>query len=333
MLINGNMVLGSTILYRARNIATITYDLTNCTSSNETATVRANSSYTTTLIASTNFTYCGAQVLMGGQDVTLDCYDISTGTITIQHVTGNIVIKAEALYGFNNASWFAIKNVAQNNFGSTIGWNIGDTKSIIIGQQTYTVRIADMTQGRYTYYNVPTRSTNMVFECVELYATSYPRDSSTNNGNYNNNTLKTTYLETILPNFPSDLQSLLDVIIIKNTYSTNVSSYAYSTSNVKIFLPSGNEVGITYGGNTDLAYSYYTEYGITGRIKKKINSSSASMWWLRDGGWNNGYYDKTQIGTVINVDGSMISTSYTDSVGSSPYNTAKSLAVPLFWAF
>ena len=104
MLINGNMVLGSTLLYRASSMATVTYDLTNCTSSNQQGTIRANSSYTTNLIASTTFTYCGAQVFMGGQDITLDCYDISTGTITINRVTGNIVIKGESIHEFSNAS-------------------------------------------------------------------------------------------------------------------------------------------------------------------------------------------------------------------------------------
>lgn len=104
MLINGNMVLGSTLLTRARTLATITYNLTNCVASTEQATVKANTTFTVTLSALTTFTYCAAQVFMNGVDITLDCYNISTGTITINRVTGNIIINGEALYSFADAS-------------------------------------------------------------------------------------------------------------------------------------------------------------------------------------------------------------------------------------
>ena len=337
MLINGNMVLGSTLLYRASSMATVTYDLTNCTSSNQQGTIRANSSYTTNLIASTTFTYCGAQVFMGGQDITLDCYDISTGTITINRVTGNIIIKGESIHEFSNASWFVIKNVAQNNFASNVGWAIGDTKQIVIGTNSYNVRICDMTQERYEYYSDATRKSNMVFECAELYVTNYARHTSAGTGNYAQNSLNTTYLEQIIPNLPSDLASLLEMVKIRNIYYTGVSSYSTSYSNAKLFPPSCKEIGTSFGGSPDTTYEYYSEYGISAKMKKRVGQTDYQQWWLRDGCWweDTSYKELDgQVGCAIESSGSVFTggSGYAEYYNSS-LSVDKTKGVPLFWAW
>ena len=70
---------------------TITNDLTGVTSDNSVASVEFNSSYTATLTA-TEGNITDIKVTMKGKDITSSCY--SNGVITIDKVTGNIVITA-----------------------------------------------------------------------------------------------------------------------------------------------------------------------------------------------------------------------------------------------
>jgi hypothetical protein len=120
MLVNGNLILGSTLLQRSRKNATITYELTDCTVSNNISTIPVNSNYQTTVVSNLAFAYCGVQVLMGAKDITVDVYDIHTGVINIPSVKNNIIIRGETLTTFANASWYAIKCVAQSNFMSKL---------------------------------------------------------------------------------------------------------------------------------------------------------------------------------------------------------------------
>lgn len=74
---------------------TITNNLTNVTTNNNTGIVVSGSSYTATLAAVSGYTLVTVSVTMGGEDVTATVY--SSGTITIPSVTGNIVITATAI--------------------------------------------------------------------------------------------------------------------------------------------------------------------------------------------------------------------------------------------
>ena len=74
---------------------TITYNLTNVTSSNNTTLIAENSSYTATLSASGNdYEMSACTITMGGTDVTSTV--LSGNDILIQSVAGNIVITATA---------------------------------------------------------------------------------------------------------------------------------------------------------------------------------------------------------------------------------------------
>lgn len=81
----GNMVLDSTVYYN------ITSTLTNCTSSNNTKTIAAGSSYSATLTANSGYTLKSVIVTMGGSPVS-----VSNGVINVSSVTGNIIITAVA---------------------------------------------------------------------------------------------------------------------------------------------------------------------------------------------------------------------------------------------
>lgn len=73
---------------------TITRNLTNCTSSNTSSSVAANSSYSTTITANSGYTLGSITVTMGGTNITSSA--VSGNSISISNVTGNIVISCTA---------------------------------------------------------------------------------------------------------------------------------------------------------------------------------------------------------------------------------------------
>lgn len=75
----------------------ITYNLTNVISSNDAVKVSQGGSYTTTLsYDDTQYVLPLPTITMGGVDVTANYYDSASRTLTINNVTGNIVITAAA---------------------------------------------------------------------------------------------------------------------------------------------------------------------------------------------------------------------------------------------
>lgn len=74
---------------------TITNTLTNCTNNNSNTNIEDGSNYKATLIATTGYVLDTVTVTMGGTDITSATY--SNGIITINDVTGNIIITANAI--------------------------------------------------------------------------------------------------------------------------------------------------------------------------------------------------------------------------------------------
>ena len=72
----------------------ITNNLTNCINSNVSTTIKENGNYLATITANINYKLGNVTVTMGGVDITSTSY--SNGVITINSVTGNIVITANA---------------------------------------------------------------------------------------------------------------------------------------------------------------------------------------------------------------------------------------------
>jgi hypothetical protein len=73
----------------------ITSNLTNVTSSSAVMSIEANQPYSTTLTATVG-TITNVAVTMGGVDITASAYNADTGVITIDAVTGDVVITAVA---------------------------------------------------------------------------------------------------------------------------------------------------------------------------------------------------------------------------------------------
>lgn len=104
----------------------ITYNLTNVTSSNDAVKVSQGGSYTTTLsYDDTQYVLRSVAVTMGGTDVTSTVY--SGGQILIQEVTGAVVITAVAGEPIINAT--ALKNA-----GAALAWYSDDGTTRLANQ-------------------------------------------------------------------------------------------------------------------------------------------------------------------------------------------------------
>lgn len=85
-----------TIVYKSATIYSVSYELTNVTSSNLSTSIAEGNSYETTLSIGSAYMYESVTVTMGEVDITGDVWKESTGKIYIGEVTGNIVITATA---------------------------------------------------------------------------------------------------------------------------------------------------------------------------------------------------------------------------------------------
>lgn len=72
----------------------VTNNITNCVTSNSSTFVLKNSSYTAILTPNIGYTLATVTVTMGDVDITSTVYESTTKTISINNVTGNIVITA-----------------------------------------------------------------------------------------------------------------------------------------------------------------------------------------------------------------------------------------------
>ena len=84
-------VIDRTIIYKVAKKYSVTYNLTDVTSSNNATEAVEGSSFTATLTAKSGYVLDSVTVTMGGQVVT-----VTNGAINIPSVTGNIVITAKA---------------------------------------------------------------------------------------------------------------------------------------------------------------------------------------------------------------------------------------------
>ena len=80
----------------SQTLYSITNSLENVTNSNSLGTIEAGGSYTATLNVDSGYENLQVAVTMGGTDITSTAYNSSTGVISINEVTGNIVITATA---------------------------------------------------------------------------------------------------------------------------------------------------------------------------------------------------------------------------------------------
>ncbi len=91
--VTGNVIITATA---AINTYTVTQTLTHVTSSYDGASVNYGSALSAELTADDTYTIDSVTVTLGGEDITSTAYDSGTGTVSIESVTGNVVITASA---------------------------------------------------------------------------------------------------------------------------------------------------------------------------------------------------------------------------------------------
>ena len=113
---------------------TITNNLTNCTTSNSSAIINENSSYTATITANSGYTLSDVNVTMGGADISSTA--VSDGVITINSVTGNIVITATATTVTSPNLVFQVNSASMNTADNTLTDNIAGISATLTGNPT-----------------------------------------------------------------------------------------------------------------------------------------------------------------------------------------------------
>ena len=192
---------------------------------------------------------------------------------------------------FAEDSWETIADNTSSNV-----YNVGDTKQVLIGNQPYTVRIANKsTPAKCNDSNFSETACGFVVEFVDIVENRQMNSSSTNVGGWEASEMRTYANGDFYNNLPEELRNVItDTKVISGHGST--AGETNFTSTDKIYLLSTHEVWEDVTSNNilktyDTAYNntrqldYYKNLGVTTNshsyaIKKNINGNT-SNWWLR----------------------------------------------------
>lgn len=187
-------------------------------------------------------------------------------------------------FTFATAAWGDISRIAAAGDAQKY-FNVGDEKTVELSTGEVITLVVlgfnhdDLTSGGKAPITIGMKN---------LLATRYRMNSSnTNAGGWNNSEMRTTTMQTLLGQLPSDLQAVIKSVDKKATSGS--ASTAITTSSDKLFLFSEVEIdGTTSSGYASEGEQY--EYWKTvkdgktsaDRIKYLSNGGgSASYWWLR----------------------------------------------------
>ena len=206
-------------------------------------------------------------------------------------------------------------------------YKVGDTKTVLIGNKPYTVRVANKsTPEECSREDFSQTACGFVVEFVDIVESRQMNSTNTNVGGWPATAMRTYANEAFFNNLPSDLQSVIKATKVVSGHGSTVGETNF-TSTDKIYLLSEHEVYEEGTGNQISSYDtawdktrqldYYanlkvTTYSYSGAIKKNINGN-ASVWWLRAA-------SSTGSSSFIYVysDGRWISASATGSRGFAP---------------
>ena len=205
---------------------------------------------------------------------------------------GKVVVNYEAPTpkSFAEDTW---ETIAENT--SSKVYNVGDTKQVLIGNKSYTVRIANKsTPNECNDSNFSQTACGFVVEFVDvLTGWGLMNSTETNVGGWTASEMKTYANVDFLNELPSGLQKvIIDTKVISGHGSTEGEKNFISKD--KIYLLSAHEVyedgTSNQASSKDTAYNntrqldYYAKLGVntsnySGAQKKNIGSGST--WWLR----------------------------------------------------
>lgn len=205
-------------------------------------------------------------------------------------------VELENVGTFEEASWANIRKIVLTGNASRY-WNIGDTKSITSKSgKTYTIRLADLQDGRYEYSD-GSGSSKAVFEFVECYNlnnTIYYRMNSTatNVDGWAASEMRSQTMPTLLADLPDDMVAAMSQVKVLSGIGGGTKT-GTSSSNNTLFIPATIELFDNKEESIGLEesplgqFDYYKENNIdSARSKyvvdeKTMIPSNAKSYWNR----------------------------------------------------
>lgn len=218
-------------------------------------------------------------ITLNGTDlsgITLNGTDLSEVILN-----GTSVWESEAEWntrGLEYNSWKTIQRVIKAGEASS-RFAVGDTKTFVIGNKTYTAEVVRINNGSGTsgphYY--PDKTVDFITK--ELYETKYQYHSEVVTAGdkkftFVSSDIKNTLNEVIYPLLPYGLRNV--IIDKKHAYNGYMAGYSGVEIGItKLWLPSEGEI------HDPVPSSDERKYTISSKIKS-INGGSSSDWWLSD---------------------------------------------------
>ena len=177
---------------------------------------------------------------------------------------------------FADNSWEDIIEACQNN-SVPATWNVGDTKTMTIGGDEYTIAIIGKNHDTYSdgSGNAP-----LTFQLTQMYAGERMNATADNSTGWSGSEMRTTTMSEILAAMPSEVQNAIkavDKLTLKGDKS------GLETTSDKLFLLSETEVtgGSYWNGGYEEGSRYDAFYNdVSTQIMSPLNRDVVS-WWLR----------------------------------------------------
>lgn len=256
-----------------------------------------------------------AVTFTGGTDNVTCSYTAANKTITLKSVKETSVavdVTVHLAAGDNYSEATCVMHVSVKTYSSTLEnntwaqiaaaaaegkaeslWQLGDTKAVQIGSDTYHAQIIgfdhDDLYTADTSYNKGTNKAGITFQLQEVYTTSSRMDETDSNAcSWRDSEMRTTTLKGLLGKMPADIKN--NMRKIKKQTATSGTNTALIATEDQLFLLSEVEVF----GTSDLhsatgegkQYDFYAAGN--SKIKKKL-TGSANSWWLRSPRSSNSY--------------------------------------------
>ena len=204
----------------------------------------------------------------------------------------NIIVELKKKMGPKSFAEDTWETIAYNTSSNV--YNVGDTKTVLIGNNPYTVRIANKsTPSECNDSNFSQTACGFVVEFVDIVKERAMNSTNTNVGGWKDSAMRTYANGAFFNNLPEDLRNVIIDTKVVSGHGSTTGETNFTTTD-KIYLLSSHEVWEDGTSNKVSTYDtawdktrqldYYANLGVTtincsGAIKKYNNSNSG--WWLR----------------------------------------------------
>lgn len=159
-------------------------------------------------------------------------------------------------------------------------WKVGDTKTVAVNGVNYQFQIIGFDHDTLTTKDGTRTKAGITFQMVDCLNTTYSMNgSNTNNGGWNDSTMRTSTMATLLNQLPAALKNVLKSVN-KLSGTGGGSTSGTQTTHDKLFLLSEVEI---FGTTTYSVPGEGTQYAYykAGNSKVKKVNGSANYWWER----------------------------------------------------